>query len=289
VQQLVQLYTQYQQAGAAIGKINGLPGTPPSVRSRSAATTLPPVRGEIVFADVTFGYLPDRPVLSRVDLRIHPGETVACVGPTGAGKSTPAKLVTRLYDPTEGAILIDGHDLRDVTLSSLRRQIGVVPQEPFLFAGTLRDNIAFACPDATDAQVWAAVDAVGLRDLVERAPEGLRTPLHERGQSVSSGERQLLALARAFLAEPRVVVLDEATSSLDLHSELRVEAALDRLLEGRTAILVAHRLSTAMRADRIIVIDDHTILESGTHNELVAAAGRYAEMFETWAAHAPTA
>jgi ATP-binding cassette, subfamily B, bacterial len=285
VQQLVQLYSQYQQGRAAVGKINGLLGTRPSVVQHPDAIELPPVRGEIVFAGVTFGYQPDRPVLSHVDLRIRPGETVACVGPTGAGKSTLAKLVTRLYDPTEGSIRIDGHDLREVTLASLRRQIGVVPQEPFLFAGSLRDNIAFARPSATDAQVWAAVDAVGLRDLVERSPDGLLTPLHERGQSVSSGERQLLALARAFVAEPRVVVLDEATSSLDLRSELRVEAALDRLLQGRTAILVAHRLSTAMRADRIIVVDEHRIVESGSHDDLVAAGGRYAAMFETWAAH----
>ena len=285
VQQLVQLYTQYQQGRAAVGKINSLLGARPSVVQQPGATELPPVRGEIVFAGVSFGYRPDRPVLSHVDLHLRPGETVACVGPTGAGKSTLAKLVTRLYDPTGGSIRIDGHDLREVTLASLRRQIGVVPQEPFLFAGTLRDNIAFARPAATDAQVWAAVDAVGLRDLVERSPEGLLTPLHERGQSVSSGERQLLALARAFLAEPRVVVLDEATSSLDLRSELRVEAALDRLLDGRTAILVAHRLSTAMRADRIIVVDDHRIVESGSHDDLVAAGGRYAAMYRTWAAH----
>jgi ATP-binding cassette, subfamily B, bacterial len=288
VQQLVQLYTQYQQGRAAVGKINGLLGTAPSVRPKPGAVELPPVRGEIVLDDVTFGYLPDRPVLEHVRLTVRPGETIACVGPTGAGKSTLAKLVTRLYDPTGGRILIDGHDLRDVTLASLRRQIGVVPQEPFLFAGTLRDNIAFARPDASDADVWAAVDEVGLRDLVERSPEGLQTPLHERGQSVSSGERQLLALARAFLAEPRVVVLDEATSSLDLRSELRVEAALDRLLQGRTAILVAHRLSTAMRADRIIVVDDHGIVESGSHDELVAAGGRYARMYATWAAHGAT-
>ncbi|GAA0511268.1 ABC transporter ATP-binding protein [Paractinoplanes deccanensis] len=283
VQQLVQLYTQYQQGKAAIGKIRGLLTAEPSVVPGTA--TLPPVQGEIVFDGVTFGYLPDRPVLEGVDLRIAPGETIACVGPTGAGKSTLAKLVTRFYDPTAGTITIDGYDLRDVTLESLRRQIGVVPQEPFLFAGTLRDNVAFARPGATDDEVWAAIDAVGLRDLVERSPDGLDTPLHERGQSVSSGERQLLALARAFLAAPRVVVLDEATSSLDLRSELRVEAALDALLEGRTAILVAHRLSTAMRADRIIVVDDHHIIESGSHAELLAAGGHYAAMFETWAAH----
>jgi ATP-binding cassette subfamily B protein len=288
VQQLVQLYTQYQQAKAAIGKIKTLLGTPATVAEKPTAVTLPPVRGEIVVDDLTFGYLPSVPVLSGVNLRIAPGETVACVGRTGAGKSTLAKLVTRFYDPWSGAIRIDGYDLRDVTLASLRRQIGVVPQEPFLFAGTLRDNIAFARPEATDAEVWAAIDAVGLRDLVERTPDGLDTPLHERGQSVSSGERQLLALARAFLAEPRVVVLDEATSSLDLHSELRVEAALDALLDGRTAILVAHRLSTAMRADRIIVIDDQRIIESGSHDELVAAGGAYATMYSTWAAHAAT-
>jgi ATP-binding cassette, subfamily B, bacterial len=286
VQQLVQLYTQYQQARAAIGKIRGLLGTAPTVRQAPSAVALPPVRGEIVFDDVSFGYLPDVPVLSHVGLRIEPGETVACVGPTGAGKSTLAKLVTRFYDPTGGRVLIDGHDLRDVTLDSLRRQIGVVPQEPFLFVGTLRENIAFGRPDATDEQVWAAVDQVGLRELVERSPDGLDTLLHERGQSVSSGERQLLALARAFLAEPRVVVLDEATSNLDLHSELRVEAALDVLLDGRTAILVAHRLSTAMRADRIVVVDDHRIVESGTHAELVAAGGAYAAMYATWAEHA---
>ncbi len=285
VQQLVQLYTQYQQGKAAIGKIRGLLGTVPSVTQSPSAVALPPVRGEIVFDAVTFEYLPDRPVLTDVSLRIAPGETVACVGPTGAGKSTLAKLVTRFYDPVSGSIRIDGHDLREVTLESLRRQIGVVPQEPFLFAGTLRDNLAFGRPAASDSEVWAAIDAVGLRDLVERSPDGLDTPLHERGQSVSSGERQLLALARAFLAEPRVVVLDEATSSLDLRSELRVEAALDRLLDGRTAILVAHRLSTAMRADRIIVVDDHRIVESGTHADLVAAGGQYAAMYATWAAH----
>jgi ATP-binding cassette subfamily B protein len=285
VQQLVQLYTQYQQSRAALGKIRSLLVTPPSVRESADAVDQPPVDGEVIFDHVTFGYLPSRPVLVDLSLRIAPGETVACVGPTGAGKSTLAKLVTRFYDPSEGAVRIDGHDLRDVTLASLRRQIGVVPQEPFLFAGTLRDNIAFARPSATDDEVWAAVDAVGLRELVERSPEGLDTPLHERGQSVSSGERQLLALARAFLAEPRVVVLDEATSSLDLRSELRVEAALDVLLDGRTAILVAHRLSTAMRADRIVVVDDHGIAESGSHAELVRAGGRYAAMFETWAAN----
>jgi ATP-binding cassette subfamily B protein len=279
----VQLYTSYQQGRAAVHKLRELLQTPPTVAEAPDAVVLPPVTGEIRFVDVTFGYDPARPVLCGVDLRITAGETIACVGPTGAGKSTLAKLVTRLYDPDAGQVLIDGHDLRTVTLESLRRQIGVVPQEPFLFAGSIRDNVAFARPEATDDEVWAAIDAVGLRELVERSPEGLDTQLHERGQSVSSGERQLLALARAFLAQPRVVLLDEATASLDLQSELRVEAALDVLLDGRTAILVAHRLSTAARADRIIVVDDHGIAESGSHAELVAGDGPYARMYATWA------
>jgi ATP-binding cassette subfamily B protein len=210
---------------------------------------------------------------------------MALVGPTGAGKSTIAKLVTRFYDPTSGEVAIDGHDLRDVTIDSLRLQLGVVPQEPFLFMGTMRDNIAFARPSASDDDVMEAVHRVGLTELIERLPEGVDTLVHERGVSLSSGERQLIALARAFLAAPRVLVLDEATSNLDLKSETKVEAGLDAVLEGRTAIIVAHRLSTAMRADRIAVVDDGQILELGTHDELVALGGRYAEMYEAWTAH----
>jgi ATP-binding cassette subfamily B protein len=205
--------------------------------------------------------------------------------PTGAGTSTVATLVTRFYDPTAGRVLIDGHDLAGVTLTSLRRQLGVVPQEPFLFAGTIKDNIAFAREDATDDEVWEAVHRVGLTDLVERMPDGINTIVHERGQSLSSGERQLLALARAFITQPRVLVLDEATSNLDLQSETKIERALDALLEGRTAILIAHRLSTAMRADRIVVVDHGRILEMGSHAELVALGGRYADMYATWISH----
>ncbi|MHB1911459.1 MAG: ABC transporter ATP-binding protein, partial [Acidimicrobiales bacterium] len=192
----------------------------------------------------------------------------------------------RFYDPTEGRVTIDGYDLRDVTIGSLRRQLGVVPQEPFLFAGTLRDNVAFAAPDSSDQEVWEAIRAVGLLDVIERMPDGLDTVVHERGQSLSSGERQLIALARAFVAQPRILVLDEATSNLDLLSETKIEAALDILLEGRSAILIAHRLTTAMKADRIIVVDDGVIAESGSHDELVRLGGRYAQMYETWMSHA---
>ncbi len=238
-----------------------------------------------MFDHVTFGYDPSVPVVRDINLRIRAGETVAFVGQTGAGKSTLAKLIARFYDPTEGRLLVDGSDIRQVTIDSLRRQLGVVPQEPFLFAGSIRYNIAFACPDASDEEIWEAVHAVGLGDVVERMPQGLDTVVHERGQSLSSGERQLIALARAFLAHPRVLVLDEATSNLDLASETKIEAALDVLLQARTAVLIAHRLTTAMKADRIVVIDGGRVVEIGSHEELVARGGRYAGMYATWTSH----
>ncbi|HEX3947014.1 MAG TPA: ABC transporter ATP-binding protein [Acidimicrobiales bacterium] len=286
IQLLVQQYNTYQQGQASITKLRGLLDTPPTVQDAGDAGELPPVDGEIVFEHVTFGYDPAVPVITDIDLRVAAGETVAFVGPTGAGKSTLAKLVTRFYDPTAGVVSIDGHDLRTVTMQSLRRQLGVVPQEPFLFAGTIRDNIAFARPEADDDEVAEAVRRVGLADLIDRLPDGVDTVVHERGQSLSSGERQLIALARAFLAHPRVLVLDEATSNLDLQSETRIEAALDALLEDRTAVLIAHRLSTAMRADRIVVIDGGRVAEAGSHDELVALGGRYAEMYDTWISQA---
>lgn len=285
IQQLAQLYNTVQQGRAAITKLSGLLATEPTVAEAPDAQRLPPIHGEIRLEDVTFGYSPDQPVLRNVDLQINAGETFSFVGPTGAGKSTIAKLVTRFYDPSSGRVLIDGHDLRTVTIESLRRQLGVVPQEPFLFAGTIADNVRFARPEATDEEVAEAVRAVGLQELVDRLPDGLETYCHERGVSLSSGERQLIALARAFLARPRVLVLDEATSNLDLASETKVERALDLLLEGRTAILIAHRLSTAMRANRIAVIHDGRVAEVGSHEELVALGGRYADMYATWLSH----
>jgi ATP-binding cassette subfamily B protein len=285
IQQIVQLYNTYQQGQAAVSKLRDLLATEPTVGESPRAYELPPIDGSVDFEDVWFGYVPASPVLKGVNLSIAAGETVAFVGATGAGKSTIAKLVTRFYDPTEGRVLIDGHDLRDVTLASLRRQLGVVPQEPFLFTGTIADNVGFAVPGAGNEEVGAAIRAVGLGELIDRLPDGIDTEVHERGQSLSSGERQLIALARAFLAAPRVLVLDEATSNLDLKSETKVEAALDVLLQGRTAILIAHRLSTAMRADRIIVVADGMIVESGSHDELIARDGQYADMFQTWVSH----
>jgi ATP-binding cassette subfamily B protein len=288
IQQMVQLYNTYQQGQAALRKLRELLSTEATVVERPDAEALPPLRGEISFEHVTFGYERDRPVLHDLDLTIGAGETFAFVGATGAGKSTIAKLVSRFYDPDEGRVLLDGHDIRDVTLESLRRQLGVVPQEPFLFAGSIRDNIAFARPDASDDDVLQACRAVGIDDLIDRLPDGLDTPCHERGVALSSGERQLLALARAFLARPRVLVLDEATSNLDLLSEAKIEHALDVLLEGRTAIVIAHRLATAMRADRLAVVHEGRIVELGTHDGLVAAGGRYAAMYATWQRHAAT-
>jgi ATP-binding cassette subfamily B protein len=289
IQLLVQQYNTFQQGQSSIVKLRTLFAVEPSTPEDSHASELPPIEGEIVFDHVSFGYDPAVPVVRDIELRVRPGETVAFVGQTGAGKSTLAKLITRFYDPTAGRVLIDGHDLRTVTLDSLRRQLGVVPQEPFLFAGSLRYNISFANPGASDEEVWEAVRAVGLDDVVERMADGLDTLVHERGQSLSSGERQLIALARAFLAHPRVLVLDEATSNLDLAWEAKIESALDVLLETRTAVLIAHRLTTAMKADRIVVIDEGRIVEIGSHERLVARHGRYAEMYATWISHAEQA
>ena len=285
IQQLVQLYNMYQSGQAAVAKIRDLLDTDPAVVEKADAIELPAIEGEIRFESVEFGYVDGQPVLRDLDLTIAAGETFSLVGTTGAGKSTIAKLVTRFYDPTAGRVLVDGYDLRDVTLRSLRRQLGVVPQEPFLFGGSLRDNIAFARPGATDDELMEACRAVGLDELVERLAGGLDAPVYERGSSLSSGERQLLALARAFLASPRVLILDEATSSLDLRSEATIERALDNVLEGRTAIIIAHRLSTAMRADRIAVVNDGRIVELGSHDDLVASGGIYAGMYATWVSH----
>jgi ATP-binding cassette subfamily B protein len=268
-----------------MAKLRDLLLTEPSVPEKADAEDLPEINGEIILKDLTFSYIPGQAVLKDLNLDIKAGETIALVGETGAGKSTIAKLIIRFYDPDEGQVLIDGHDLTGTTFESLRSQLGYVPQEPYLFAGTIRDNIAFTRPDSTDEEVMDACRAVGIDDLIKLMPEGVNTIVHERGASLSSGERQLLALARAFIAKPRVLVLDEATSNLDLASESKIERALNLLLEGRTAILIAHRLTTAMQADRIALVHDGQIVELGSHAELLAHEGRYADLYATWIKH----
>ena len=284
IQLLVQQYSSLQQGRSSVIRLRELVETVPSVDEHPDAVDLATVQGHIRFEHVDFGYDREHLVLHDINLDIAPGESVAFVGPTGAGKSTMAKLANRFYDPVAGRVLLDGVDISSVTLRSLRSQLGVVPQEAFLFAGSIRTNLRFARANVTDEEIDEAIDVVGLRELVDRLPNGLDTVVHERGQTLSAGERQLLALARAFLARPRVLILDEATSSLDLRSETVIERALDRLLEGRTAILIAHRLTTAQRADRIVVIDHGGIVEMGTPLELLDAGGAYAAMFDAWLA-----
>lgn len=284
IQLLVQQYNALQQGRSSIIRLRELLETSPTVDEVENAPDVAVTEGRITFENVSFGYGLDRLVLHDVNLEIAPGESVAFVGPTGAGKSTMAKLANRFYDPTVGRILLDGVDIKSVTLRSLRSQLGVVPQEAFLFAGSIRTNLSFGRANVSNEEIEEAIDVVGLRDLVDRLPRGIDTVVHERGQTLSAGERQLLALARAFLARPRVLILDEATSSLDLQSETVIERALDRILEGRSAILIAHRLTTAQRADRIVVIDHGGIVEVGTPSELLAAGGAYAAMFDAWLA-----
>ncbi|MGH9012426.1 MAG: ABC transporter ATP-binding protein [Acidimicrobiia bacterium] len=287
VQQLSQLYNLIQQSGAALQKLFELLDTPTSIAERPGAVDLPE-RGALDVEKVTFAYGDGPPVLHDVSLGVSPGERVALVGPTGAGKSTLAKLTARFYDPREGAVRFGDIDLRDATLRSLRERIVVVPQEGFLFAGTVRDNIRVGRPEADDAEVEEAVAALSLTGRFAAMEHGLDTEVRERGSRLSAGERQLVSLARAALADPTLLVLDEATSNLDPGTERAVEQALERLMEGRTVVVIAHRLSTAARADRIAVIDDGRLAELGTHEELLRREGRYASLYAAWMA-TPTA
>jgi ATP-binding cassette subfamily B protein len=283
VQQLSQLYNTFLSAVAALDKIMDVMEEEPEVRDKAGSRDLDRIRGDVGFENVRFGYGDGPEVLHGIDLDVPAGTTVALVGHTGAGKSTIAKLLARFYDPREGRITIDGVDLRDVTQASLRRQLGVVPQEGFLFAGTVRDNIAFGRPDADSAEVAAAAQAVGAHEFVLALEHGYETELQERGTRLSLGQRQLVAFARALLADPRILILDEATSSVDIGTERRIESALRTLLADRTAFVIAHRLSTIRDADLIVVLEHGQVVEQGTHDELMAKRGLYTSLYGDWA------
>jgi ABC-type multidrug transport system fused ATPase/permease subunit len=284
VQQLSQLYGTFLSATAALDKIVDVLDKEPEVLDEPRSEALPQVEGRVRFDAVRFGYGDGPEVLHGLDLDVPAGTTVALVGHTGAGKSTIAKLLARFYDPRDGRITIDGHDLRDVTQASLRRQLGIVPQEGFLFAGTVSENIAFGRPAAQPEEIVRAAETIGAHDFILRLEDGYETQLQERGSRLSLGQRQLVALARALLADPRILILDEATSSVDIGTERKIERALRTLLAGRTAFVIAHRLSTIRDADLIVVLEHGQVVEHGSHDELLQARGLYTSLYGDWAA-----
>ena len=279
IQILSQFYTQAQSALAGLERIFLLLDEPSQLHDAPDATEMPSIQGEVAFEDVSFGYSPNQLVLKEVNLHAEPGQMVALVGPTGAGKSTIINLILRFYDVTGGAVKIDGINVRSVTQASLRRQIGIVLQDNILFSGTVAENIAFGSPHATQADIEAAAQLANVHEFVISLPQGYSTQLGERGAPLSQGQRQLVSIARAVLINPRILILDEATSSIDTRTEALVQDAIARLLQGRTSFVIAHRLSTVTQADQVLVIQQGQIVESGTHAELIAQQGIYANLY----------
>jgi ABC-type multidrug transport system fused ATPase/permease subunit len=281
MQDLSQFYNVFQAAGAALEKLAGVIEEAPTVPEPASPVRMGEVKGAIAFENVTFAYR-DKPVLHDIDITIPAGEIVAVVGETGAGKTTMARLMSRFYDPSAGRLTLDGTDLRALSVTDLRRAIVMVTQEAFLFSGTVGENLMFGRPEASRDEMIAAARAIGADDFIQAMPNGYETDVRRRGVRLSSGQRQLVAFARAFLADPKVLILDEATSSLDLPSERLVQRALRTLLRGRTAVIIAHRLSTVEIADRVLVIDDGRVVDDGAPSDLRRRAGRYGDLYRAW-------
>jgi len=280
IQELSNIWTSIQSAFAAAERVFNIIDAPIDIRDTADSIPIGAIQGEITYNHMTFGYEKDRPVLRDINLKIEPNTTVAFVGPTGVGKTTMINLLYRFYDPVEGRILVDGRDLKTIQIESLRKQMGIVLQDPFLFSGTIMDNIRYSRPEATDEEVITVSKAIGAHDFITRLPEGYQTDVKERGGRLSVGQRQLVSLARALLANPRILIMDEATSSIDAYTELLIQKAMDKILEGRTAIVIAHRLSTVRNANKIVVIENGRIAETGTHDELLKKGGLYKKLYE---------
>jgi ABC-type multidrug transport system fused ATPase/permease subunit len=280
IQDLSMFWNNVQSALAAAERVFGIIDTDIEIDERPDAFALPEIEGRIEYEDLTFSYEPGIPVLKDIDLTIEPNTTIALVGPTGAGKTTMINLLYRFYDPQQGEITVDGHDLRDVELPSLRGQMAIVLQDTFLFSGTVMDNIRYGRIEASDEEVIEVSKAVGAHEFIEKLPEGYETDVRERGGRLSVGQRQLISLARALLANPRILIMDEATSSIDAYTELIIKQALEKVLRDRTSIVIAHRLSTVRNADLIVVVDQGEIVERGTHGDLLRRGGLYKQLYE---------